>query len=55
MERAYFFVCVNVYVWLPSEIAGSIHPPVTIGHGDAVVFNFLCPAEHVDSPSWSSK
>ena len=40
---------------LPGNTAGSIHPPVTTGHGDEVVLNFLCPAEHVDSPPWSSK
>ena len=25
---------------LPPRIAGSIHPPVTTGHGDEVVLNF---------------
>ena len=37
---------------LPPRIAGSIHPPVTTGHGDEVVLNSLCPAEHVGS-EWS--
>jgi hypothetical protein len=32
---------------LPPRIAGSIHPPVTTGHGDEVVCSF--PAEHVGS------
>ena len=38
---------------LPPKIAGSIHPPVTTGHGDEV--NFLRPAEHVDNPAWTWK
>lgn len=43
-------VLVDVCIWLLPQIAGSIHPPVTTGHGDEVVLNSLCPAEHVDSP-----
>ena len=37
------------FCWLLRKTAGSIHLPVTTGHGDAVVFNFLCLAEHVHS------
>ena len=48
------FVCFcYLFVRLLRKTAASIHP-VTTGHGDAVVHNFLCPAEHVDSPPWSS-
>ena len=55
-EQMHFFLdFFLVGAGLPPRIAGSIHPPVTTGHGDEVVLNFLCPAEHVDSPPWSSK
>jgi hypothetical protein len=39
-----------VYARLLLGIAGSISPPVTTEHGDAAVFNFLCPAKHVNRP-----
>ena len=39
----------------PRLLAGSIHPPVTSGHGDEVVLNSPRSAKHVDSPPWSSK
>jgi hypothetical protein len=47
--NAFFLDFFLVGAGLPPRIAGSIHPPVTTGHGDEVVLNFLCPAEHVGS------
>ena len=35
------------FCWLLRKTAGGTHLPVTAGHGDAVVLNFLCLAEHV--------